>query len=92
MDISLLTYTICEKGNDNEQSLGNTICFIIIILLLVMLLSICCPLFMFQVVTAISQAWASMELSYEEHYQTSVPLLTCDEELIEKLEDHQVDI
>lgn len=36
--------------------------------------------------------WASMELSYEDHYQTSVPLLKCDEELIETLEDHQVNI
>ncbi|KAM4581026.1 dynein axonemal heavy chain 11 [Odontesthes bonariensis] len=45
-----------------------------------------------KVVTEISQQWASMELSYEEHYQTSVPLLTCDEELIEKLEDHQVQL
>lgn len=33
-----------------------------------------------------------MELSYEEHYQTSVPLLKSDEELIETLEDHQVNI
>ena len=33
-----------------------------------------------------------MELSYEDHYQTSVPLLKCDEELIETLEDHQVNI
>lgn len=32
-----------------------------------------------------------MELSYEEHYQSSVPLLKCDEKLIETLEDHQVD-
>lgn len=31
-----------------------------------------------------------MELSYEDHYQTSVPLLKCDEELIVTLEDHQV--
>lgn len=34
----------------------------------------------------------SMEFSYEEHYQTSVPLLKCDEQLIETLEDHQVDV
>ncbi|XP_008293045.1 dynein heavy chain 11, axonemal [Stegastes partitus] len=45
-----------------------------------------------KVVTEISQTWASMELSYEEHYQTSVPLLKCDEELIETLEDHQVQL
>lgn len=36
--------------------------------------------------------WESVELSYEEHYQTSVPLLKFDEELIETLEDHQVNI
>ncbi|XP_047455882.1 dynein axonemal heavy chain 11 [Mugil cephalus] len=45
-----------------------------------------------KVVTEISQTWASMDLSYEEHYQTSVPLLTCDENLIETLEDHQVQL
>ncbi|XP_071325394.1 dynein axonemal heavy chain 11 isoform X2 [Trachinotus anak] len=45
-----------------------------------------------KVVTEISQMWASMELSYEDHYQTSVPLLKCDEELIETLEDHQVQL
>ncbi len=33
-----------------------------------------------------------MELSYENHYRTSVPMLKCDEELIETLEDHQVKI
>lgn len=33
-----------------------------------------------------------MELSYERHYQTSVPLLKSDEQLIEILEDHQVNI
>ncbi|KAM7383622.1 hypothetical protein PAMP_003257 [Pampus punctatissimus] len=42
-----------------------------------------------KVVTEISQTWASMELSYDDHYQTSVPLLKCDEKLIETLEDHQ---
>lgn len=46
----------------------------------------------FQVVTQISQTWKSMELSYEEHYQTSVQLLKSDEKLIETLEDHQVNI
>ena len=50
------------------------------------------PFFLLQVVTQISQTWASMELSYEDHYQTSVPLLKCDEELIETLEDHQVNM
>ncbi|KAM3873375.1 dynein axonemal heavy chain 11 [Diretmus argenteus] len=43
-----------------------------------------------KVITEISQTWASMEFSYEDHYHTSVPLLKCDEELIETLEDHQV--
>lgn len=33
-----------------------------------------------------------MELSYERHYQTSVLLLKSDEQLIEILEDHQVNI
>lgn len=33
-----------------------------------------------------------MELSYERHYKTSVPLLKSDEQLIEILEDHQVNI
>ena len=33
-----------------------------------------------------------MELSYENHYQSSVPLLKCEEELIETLEDHQVNV
>lgn len=33
-----------------------------------------------------------MELSYQHHYQTSLPLLKFDEELIETLEDHQVNI
>ncbi|XP_074510014.1 dynein axonemal heavy chain 11 [Sebastes fasciatus] len=45
-----------------------------------------------KVVTEISKMWASMELSYEDHYETSVPLLKCDEELIETLEDHQVQL
>uniref|UniRef100_A0A3P8V3P1 Dynein axonemal heavy chain 11 n=1 Tax=Cynoglossus semilaevis TaxID=244447 RepID=A0A3P8V3P1_CYNSE len=45
-----------------------------------------------KVVTEISETWASMELTYEDHYQTSVPLLRCDEALIETLEDHQVQL
>ncbi|KAM3614782.1 uncharacterized protein V6R79_018954 [Siganus canaliculatus] len=45
-----------------------------------------------KIVTQISQTWASMELSYEQHYQTRLPLLKCDEELIETLEDHQVQL
>ncbi|KAM4600952.1 dynein axonemal heavy chain 11 [Polymixia lowei] len=44
-----------------------------------------------KVIMEISQTWASMEFSYED-YQTSVPLLKCDEELIETLEDHQVQL
>lgn len=40
----------------------------------------------------ISHTWESVELSYEEHYQTSVPLLKSDDELIETLEDHQVNV
>ncbi|XP_076016721.1 dynein axonemal heavy chain 11 [Genypterus blacodes] len=45
-----------------------------------------------KVVAEISQTWASVELSYEDHYKTSVPLLKCDEALIETLEDHQVQL
>uniref|UniRef100_A0A667Y5V4 Dynein axonemal heavy chain 11 n=1 Tax=Myripristis murdjan TaxID=586833 RepID=A0A667Y5V4_9TELE len=45
-----------------------------------------------KVITGISQTWASVELSYEDHHRTSVPLLKCDEELIETLEDHQVQL
>ncbi|XP_034410206.1 dynein heavy chain 11, axonemal [Cyclopterus lumpus] len=45
-----------------------------------------------KVVTEISKTWESMELSYEDHYHTSVPLLKCDEELVETLEDHQVQL
>ncbi|KAL6109087.1 dnah11 [Pungitius sinensis] len=45
-----------------------------------------------KVVTEISKTWESMELAYEDHYQTSVPLLKCDEELMETLEDHQVQL
>ncbi|XP_023819910.1 dynein heavy chain 11, axonemal [Oryzias latipes] len=43
-----------------------------------------------KIVTEIGQTWASKELLYEEHDQNSIPLLKCDEELIEMLEDHQV--
>ncbi|MED6234546.1 hypothetical protein ATANTOWER_026276 [Ataeniobius toweri] len=45
-----------------------------------------------KIITEISQAWASTELSYQEHYQTSLPLLKCNEDLIEMLEDHQVQL
>ena len=62
------------------------------IILFLSLFSSLSPLFTFQVVTEISETWMSMELSYEDHYQTAVPLLKCDETLIETLEDHQVNI
>ncbi|XP_062322712.1 dynein axonemal heavy chain 11 isoform X2 [Osmerus eperlanus] len=45
-----------------------------------------------KVLTEISQTWAKMEFSYESHYRTSVPLLKCDVELIDTLEDHQVQL
>ncbi|XP_008430693.1 dynein heavy chain 11, axonemal isoform X2 [Poecilia reticulata] len=45
-----------------------------------------------KIITEISQAWGSMELSYEEHYQTSLPLLTFNEDLIEILDDHQIQL
>ncbi|XP_074539499.1 dynein axonemal heavy chain 11 isoform X2 [Halichoeres trimaculatus] len=45
-----------------------------------------------KVMAQMSQTWQSMELLYENHYQTSVPLLKCDEELLETLEDHQVQL
>ncbi|XP_028983813.1 dynein axonemal heavy chain 11 isoform X2 [Betta splendens] len=45
-----------------------------------------------KLVTEISCTWASMELSHQHHYQTSLPLLKFDEELIETLEDHQVQL
>ncbi|XP_055083623.1 dynein axonemal heavy chain 11 isoform X2 [Periophthalmus magnuspinnatus] len=45
-----------------------------------------------KIVTEITQTWAAMELSYVDHYQTSVLLLKCDEQLIETLEDHQVQL
>uniref|UniRef100_A0A8D3CJW0 Dynein axonemal heavy chain 11 n=1 Tax=Scophthalmus maximus TaxID=52904 RepID=A0A8D3CJW0_SCOMX len=45
-----------------------------------------------KVVAEISETWESMELSYEDHYLSSLPLLKCDEELIETLDDHQVQL
>ncbi|XP_068613056.1 dynein axonemal heavy chain 11 [Brachionichthys hirsutus] len=45
-----------------------------------------------KVVTQISQTWESLELSYECRYQNSVPQLECDDELMEILEDHQVQL
>lgn len=55
-------------------------------------LSIYCTYYclLLQVLTEISQTWAKMEFSYESHHRTSVPLLKCDVELIDTLEDHQV--
>ncbi|XP_056142990.1 dynein axonemal heavy chain 11 [Lampris incognitus] len=43
-----------------------------------------------KIITEISQIWASMEFSLD--YRASVPLLKCDERLIETLEDHQVQL
>ncbi|XP_053089780.1 dynein axonemal heavy chain 11 isoform X1 [Pangasianodon hypophthalmus] len=40
----------------------------------------------------ISQTWSLMEFTYEEHFRTSTPVLKCDDELIERLEDHQVQL
>ncbi|XP_058249288.1 dynein axonemal heavy chain 11 [Hemibagrus wyckioides] len=40
----------------------------------------------------ISQTWSLMEFTYEEHFRTSTPVLKCDDELIESLEDHQVQL
>ncbi|KAL6489651.1 hypothetical protein MHYP_G00033920 [Metynnis hypsauchen] len=40
----------------------------------------------------ISQTWALMEFAYEEHFRTCTPLLKCDDELIERLEEHQVQL
>ncbi|KAM9783033.1 dynein axonemal heavy chain 11 [Neosynchiropus ocellatus] len=45
-----------------------------------------------KIVTEISQTWATVELLYEDHYQTAVPLFKCDEAVIEVLEDHQVQL
>uniref|UniRef100_A0A670JQ67 Dynein axonemal heavy chain 11 n=1 Tax=Podarcis muralis TaxID=64176 RepID=A0A670JQ67_PODMU len=40
----------------------------------------------------ISQIWAAMEFSYEEHYRTSIPLLKSDEQLFETLDNNQVQL
>uniref|UniRef100_A0A8C0G3E5 Dynein axonemal heavy chain 11 n=1 Tax=Chelonoidis abingdonii TaxID=106734 RepID=A0A8C0G3E5_CHEAB len=40
----------------------------------------------------ISQTWATMEFCYEEHYRTRTPLLKCDEQLFETLENNQVQL
>ncbi|XP_062848433.1 dynein axonemal heavy chain 11 [Trichomycterus rosablanca] len=40
----------------------------------------------------ISQTWSRMEFSYEEHFRTSAPVLKCDDEVLELLEDHQVQL
>ncbi|XP_015255846.1 PREDICTED: dynein heavy chain 11, axonemal [Cyprinodon variegatus] len=45
-----------------------------------------------KIITKINQTWASMELSFEEHYQTSLPLIKCNEDLIVMLEDHQIQL
>uniref|UniRef100_A0A8B9HNA4 Dynein, axonemal, heavy chain 11 n=1 Tax=Astyanax mexicanus TaxID=7994 RepID=A0A8B9HNA4_ASTMX len=40
----------------------------------------------------ISQMWKMMEFTYEEHFHTTTPLLKCDDELLEKLEEHQMQL
>ncbi|XP_076826869.1 dynein axonemal heavy chain 11 [Brachyhypopomus gauderio] len=45
-----------------------------------------------KVLTEIRQTWSLMEFTYEEHLRTSTPLLKCDDDLIEMLEDHQVQL
>ncbi|KAK3551295.1 hypothetical protein QTP70_013939, partial [Hemibagrus guttatus] len=45
-----------------------------------------------KVLSEISQTWSLMEFTYEEHFRTSTPVLKCDDELIERLEDHQVQL
>ncbi|XP_051721899.1 dynein axonemal heavy chain 11 [Ctenopharyngodon idella] len=45
-----------------------------------------------KVLTEISQMWARMEFSYEEHYRTATPMLKCSDELIESLEESQVQL
>lgn len=47
-------------------------------------------LIILKVLTEISQMWARMEFSYEEHYRTATPMLKCSDELIESLEESQV--
>lgn len=43
-----------------------------------------------QILTEISQTWASMEFCYEEHQRTRTPLLKSDEQLFETLDNNQV--
>ncbi|XP_035386791.1 dynein heavy chain 11, axonemal isoform X1 [Electrophorus electricus] len=45
-----------------------------------------------RVLIEISQTWTLMEFTYEEHLRTSTPLLKCDDDLIERLEEHQVQL
>nr|XP_032639292.1 dynein heavy chain 11, axonemal isoform X5 [Chelonoidis abingdonii] len=45
-----------------------------------------------KILTEISQTWATMEFCYEEHYRTRTPLLKCDEQLFETLENNQVQL
>ncbi|KAI5106110.1 dynein heavy chain 11, axonemal, partial [Silurus meridionalis] len=40
----------------------------------------------------ISKTWSLMEFTYEKHFRTLTPVLKCDDELVEKLEDHQVQL
>uniref|UniRef100_A0A8C5F0M4 Dynein axonemal heavy chain 11 n=1 Tax=Gopherus evgoodei TaxID=1825980 RepID=A0A8C5F0M4_9SAUR len=45
-----------------------------------------------KILTEISQTWATVEFCYEEHYRTRTPLLKCDEQLFETLENNQVQL
>ncbi|KAI2655454.1 Dynein axonemal heavy chain 11 [Labeo rohita] len=45
-----------------------------------------------KVLSEISQMWARMEFSFEEHYHTATPMLKCSDELIESLENSQVQL
>ncbi|XP_030637015.1 dynein heavy chain 11, axonemal [Chanos chanos] len=45
-----------------------------------------------KVLTEISQTWASTEFVYEKHCRTSTPMLRCDDAVIERLEENQVQL
>ncbi|KAM7123899.1 LOW QUALITY PROTEIN: dynein axonemal heavy chain 11 [Ciconia maguari] len=45
-----------------------------------------------QILAEISQTWAAMEFSYEEHHRNEVPLLKSDEQLLETLDNNQVQL
>lgn len=50
----------------------------------------CFIIFIFKVLSEVTQMWERMEFSYEDHYRTVTPLLKCSDELIERLEESQV--